>query len=438
MNTKKENKRRYVYKIVVAVILTAIVTALVTSTLEYKNFEKMLKERNLYFSTNGETFFDASLKSGVSNEKDATFEERMNYLENKILEFKSLFTNQALGEIDDEKMIEYAIKGYVLGLDDKYVEYYTKEEMDKQMEDTESTFVGIGVYVYQDVDTNTIQIAGTFEESDAREKGLEIGDIILAINDKPYSGDQLDEAIKNMKGEAGTKVKITIQRNDQVLEFEIERRKIIVPHVASKMLDNYPNIGYIQIDSFDMTVDEQFKKELDNLISNNDVKGLIIDIRSNGGGVVDIAANIADYFIPKDSKIYSVKSKDNKEKTTTAQLDVIYNMPVVIMTNQYTASASELMTAAIRENKEDCRVVGKTTYGKGVIQSLLRLVDGSGIKYTSEEYYTSKGNSINEVGIKPDVDVDLTKDKDGKYQIEESTDAQLKAAVTTLTRMIDD
>ena len=96
------------------------------------------------------------------------------------------------------------------------------------------------------------------------------------------------------------------------------------------------------------------------------------------------------------------------------------------------------MTAAIRENKEDCRVVGKTTYGKGVIQSLLRLVDGSGIKYTSEEYYTSKGNSINEVGIKPDVDVDLTKDKDGKYQIEESTDAQLKAAVTTLTRMIDD
>lgn len=438
MNTKKENKRRYVYKIVVAVILTAIVTAMVTSTVEYKNFERMLKERNLYFSTNGETFFDVSSNSGVSNDKDASFEERMNYLENKILEFKSLFTNQALGEIDDEKMIEYAIKGYVLGLDDKYVEYYTKEEMDKQMEDTESTFVGIGVYVYQDVDTNTIQIAGTFEESDARAKGLEIGDIILAIDDVPFSGSELDDAIKHMKGEAGTKVKITIQRNDQVLDFEVERRKIIVPHVASKMLDDYPKIGYIQIDAFDMTVDEQFKNELDNLIAKNDVKGLIIDIRSNGGGVVDVAASIADYFVPKGAKIYSVKSKDNKEKTTVASSDVMYNMPVVIMTNQYTASASELMTAAIRENKEDCRIVGKTTYGKGVIQNLLRLIDGSGIKYTAEEYFTSKGESINEVGIKPDVDVDLTKDKDGKYQVEESTDAQLKAAVTTLTRMIDD
>ena len=395
-------RKQKIYRVVMIVILTVVITFMVTTIVMYNKFN------NLYASDS-----NTSNSTNTSNEYS---------LVQTLQTFKTMINQLYIGDIDEESMLEGAIKGYVEGLGDPYTEYLTKEEMEEFTEETNSEYVGIGVYVGNDTVNNTILVVGVMKSSPAEEAGIQIGDVIEKIDGVAYTGKQLDEATKVLKAEEGTTATLTIRRDNEEKELTVVRRKITVQHVASEMLEN--NIAYIQIDSFDANVASSFEEQITSLM-NNGATGIIIDLRNNGGGIVDEATGIADLFLDKGETILITKSKkENNEEETKSERDPIVNdIPVVILVNEATASASEILAGALKDNY-GATIIGKQTYGKGVIQTLYTLTDGSGIKITTEEYYTPNHNQINEVGITPDIEVDIT----------ENEDTQLQRAIEELTK----
>lgn len=405
MNNNKQ-KRQNIYRVIMLMVLTAVITFMVTTIAMYSKFQN-----------------SGSLSSNGSSSSSE------NTLVKTLQSFKAMINKLYIGDVDEDAMIEGALKGYVEGLGDPYTEYYTKEEMADLREELNSEYVGIGVYIGNNAVDNTIVIAGTIKSSPAEEAGLKAGDVVEKIDDVSYTGKQLSEATKVLKAEEGTTVKLTILRDEKEIEINITRRKITVEHVSSKMMDN--NVAYIKIDSFDNNVADSFKSQLTDLMKGN-VNGIIIDLRSNGGGIVTEATDIADLFLEKDETILITKSKkDNEEKITKSKQEpIVKNTPVVILVNEATASASEILAGALKD-KYNATIVGKTTYGKGVIQSLYNLTDGSGLKITTDEYFTPNHNKIQKTGITPDVEVDLTKDADGNYETGDK-DAQLLKAIEVI------
>lgn len=397
MKSEKTNK---IYKIVMLVILTAIITFILTSILMYN----VIGKQNV-----------KTLNSTSSIER--TFEN-----------FKKFIEKKYIGEIDENKMLESAIKGYVEGLGDEYSEYITKEEMKEYMEETNGKYVGIGIYIANNTETNQIVVLMPMKDSPAEEAGIKAGDIITKIDGVEYKGKDLNKASNALKQEEGTKVKIEILRDKETIELEVERRTIKINHIESEIISN--NIGYMQISTFDDGCYEEFEQKLEELKSKN-IKSLIIDLRNNGGGIVDEAINIADLFVEKDKTLLITTGKDNNEEITKAKKDKAIDMPVVILVNENTASASEILAAAIKENCDKVNIVGNTTYGKGVIQTIFTLTDGSGLKLTTNEYFTPNHNKINKVGIKPDIEVEFP-EGESIYTIEQEKDTQLQKAIEIL------
>ena len=410
----KKSIRQNVYKIVMLVILTATITFMITTMVIYNKFS--------------DVYSNKSSTSSINAENSSTETALVKTLET----FKMMLKQKYIGEIDEEKMIDGAIKGYVEGLGDPYTTYLTKEEMQEFVEETNSEYVGIGVYLTNSKTDNTILVVGTMKAAPALEAGIQAGDVIEKVNDVAYTGDQLDDAIKILKGEEGTDVKVTVLRDGKEIDLTVTRRKITVEHVDSQMLEN--NIAYIQVDSFDSGVAEDFKKQITEL-KNGGAKGIIIDLRSNGGGIVDEATGIADLFLKENETILITKGKDEKEETTVSKnKPIIQDIPLVVLVNEGTASASEILAGALKDKYPNTTIVGKTTYGKGVIQTLYNLTDGSGLKITTEEYFTPNHNKINKEGIKPDVEVNLTKNANGYYETEIDKDAQILKAKEILTK----
>ena len=410
----KKSIRQNVYKIVMLVILTATITFMITTMVIYNKFS--------------DVYSNKSSTSSINAENSSTETALVKTLET----FKMMLKQKYIGEIDEEKMLDGAIKGYVEGLGDPYTTYLTKEEMQEFIEETNSEYVGIGVYLTNSKTDNTILVVGIMKAAPALEAGIQAGDVIEKVNDVAYTGDQLDDAIKILKGEEGTDVKVTVLRDGKEIDLTVTRRKITVEHVDSQMLEN--NIAYIQVDSFDSGVAEDFKKQIIEL-KNGGAKGIIIDLRSNGGGIVDEATGIADLFLKENETILITKGKDEKEETTVSKnKPIIQDIPLVVLVNEGTASASEILAGALKDKYPNTTVVGKTTYGKGVIQTLYNLTDGSGLKITTEEYFTPNHNKINKEGIKPDVEVNLTKDANGYYETKIDKDAQILKAKEILTK----
>ena len=396
-NTKesKIKNKSGIIKIIIAMIVTAIITYFLTVNITFKS----------YLNTSN-----------------------MTYLSAKINLIKQKLNSESIYDLDESKMLESALKGYVSGLDDKYTQYLSKEDMDELLEDTSGSYVGIGVYMADNTADNTILIIGVIEGSVAEQAGIKSGDIIKKVDDVEYTGEQLDAVSSKVKGEEGTNVKITILRDNEEKEFNITRSSIKLKTVSSKMLEN--NKGYIKISSFNDGTAKEFKEAYEKLKSDNPT-GLIIDLRNNGGGLVSESLDIAETMVEKGKTLLITSNKDKKEEIRKSTQNPIIDIPVVVLINQNTASASEILAGIL---KDDCnyKIIGTKSYGKGVIQTVYNFSDGSGLKVTTEEYFTPNHDKINKVGITPDTEVKLDSEWENISNIPYENDTQLQEAVKEL------
>ena len=403
----EEGKRFKVYKIIMLVVLVAFITFFVTSIGMYQ-----------YFTNDG---FG---KRAVAKAKES--EEIVETLD----QYRRIIDKYYLGDIDEEKLKEGAISGYIEGLGDEYTEYISKEDMADYMADTMGNFVGVGIYMVQDTETNRIMVLSPIKGGPAEKAGLQPGDYIISVDGVEYSGEQMTEASNNIKGEEGTTVKIEILRGNETLNFELTRENIKVNPVEGEVLED--DIGYITFSSFDEGTADEFKSKFEEL-QGQGITSLIIDLRNNGGGIVDEALNIANYILDKDSVILYEVNKSNEEEVEKTTDDPIINMPIVVLTNGNTASSSEILAGALKDHGK-ATIVGTKTYGKGVIQQIITLSDGSGLKITSEKYLTPNRTEINKVGIEPDEEVELPDSVTNVLNVERSEDTQLQKAIEVLNR----
>lgn len=401
-----EEKRRFkVYKVIMLVVLVTFITFLVTSIGMYQ-----------YLSNNG-IGSKILVSSGENGE-----------ITSEISKYKALIDKYFLGEVDEEKLKEGAIKGYIEGLNDPYTEYISKEDMQDYMADTIGNFVGIGIYMVKDTEADKIMVLSPIKGSPAEKAGILPGDLIISVDGVEYKAEDMSVAANKIKGESGTTVKLEILRGTETKTFELKRENIKVNPVEGKVLEN--KIGYIEFSSFDEGTAQEFKTKFEEL-QKQGIKSLIIDLRNNGGGIVNEALEIADYILDKDDVILYEVDKNNEEKIEKSKNAPIINIPIVILTNGNTASSSEILAGALKDHGK-AKIVGTKTYGKGVIQQLLTLPDGSGLKITSEEYLTPNRTKINKVGIEPDEKVELPESVKNVLLVDEKDDTQLKKAIEIL------
>ena len=404
-----EEKKRYkVYRTIMLIVLVAFVTFILTSIGFYQYFVKG-DSLNKYL-----TFMTSDGSQDISQTLDT---------------YRAVIDKYYLGDVDEESLKEGAIQGYIEGLGDPYTEYISKEDMEDYMQDTMGNFVGIGIYMIEDSKTNQIMVLAPIKGSPAESAGIQPGDYIISVNGEPCTADDMTMISTKIKGEEGTTVKLQILRGEETLDFEIARENIIVNPVEGEVLQN--NIGYIEFSSFDENTAEDFKTKFEELQAQG-ITSLIIDLRNNGGGIVDEALQIAGYIADKDSVLLYEVDKDNKETVEKNESNPIINMPVIILTNENTASSSEILAGALKDLGK-ARTVGTTTYGKGVIQQILTLPDGSGLKITTEKYLTPNRTEINEVGIEPDEVVELPESVESVLNVDRSQDTQLQRAIEMLT-----
>lgn len=398
MNNGKAQK---IYRVIMLIIITSLLSSLITVIIVGEKFNATLNLKSIA-SGDGTTGIEAALAS-----------------------IRSILEEKYIGELDDEKMLEMAIKGYVAGVGDDYTVYYTKEEMDQEYDTAMGNYVGIGIYMIVNYEEGTIEVIEVMKDSPAEKAGLLAGDFIISVDGEDVKPENANQMSNKIKGEEGTKVKLTIKRDGKEIELEVERQKIEVSHINSEMLEN--NIAYIQILDFDGGTAKEFEKNYENLKSQG-ATSLIIDIRSNGGGVVDEAIDILNLICDKGSTLLIETDKDGKETVTKSEKEPIINIPIAVLVNENTASASEILAGALKDNGK-ATIIGAKTYGKGVIQSLMRLTDGSGLKTTIAEYCTPNRDKINKVGIEPDITVELPENIE---ELTKENDTQLQKAIEEL------
>ena len=398
-------KRERIYKTIMLVILTASLTFIITTLYMTKQYDLTKTDISSILSS-------SSTGSSVSS---------------TINKIQKILDNYYLNDIDEQKTIEGAIKGYVAGLGDPYTQYITKAEMNEYTVSLMGNYVGIGIYMGANTEKNTVEVIMPIKGSPAEESGILAGDTIISVDGIKYTAENMDEAAEAIKGKEGSVVKLEILRNQEIKTFEITRRKVVTNPVESKKLEN--NIGYIQITSFDEETAESFKIKF-NELKNQGITSLIIDLRNNGGGLVEATLQIADYIVPKGKDLLVTVDKDQNEEIEKSEQDVLIDMPIVVLVNGNSASASEILAGALKD-LDEATIVGTTTYGKGVIQELLTFKDGSGLKVTTHEYYTPNRNKINGIGIEPDEVVELPEGVNPLY-VTEDNDTQLQKAIEIL------
>ncbi len=336
--------------------------------------------------------------------------------------------NFYLKDMTEEELQTGIYNGMVEALDDKYAAYYTAEELMAQLEKNEGVYYGIGAYVMMDAETQTPYISGVIEGTPAEEAGLRMGDIIYAVEGTATFQMSLEDVTGLIKGEEGTAVTLTIVRDGKAFEQDVVRRKVNNPTVSSRMLDE--EIGYIGITEFkDITVD-QFT-EAYAVIRGSGAKALVLDLRGNPGGLLDAVVSIGQQILPEGLIVYTEdKSGERVEYTCDGKREI--QMPMVVLVNGGSASAAEVLTGAIKDYGVGT-VMGTTTYGKGIVQKIIALSDGSAVKLTTSGYFTPKGNNIHGKGIEPDVVVEFDAEA---YYGDEQIDNQLEAAQEYLKKKL--
>ena len=360
-----------------------------------------------------------SYASGKVTEKEVS--KKLNKL-NALIDKYYLYED----EIDTDKLAEGIYSGYTSALGDKYTVYYDEDETKALMESTSGTFSGVGATLTKDADTGYATIVNVYEGSPAEKAGLKAGDILEKIDDHEVGDEQLDTVVSWIKGEKGTDVKITVLRDGEELELTATRDTIEVKTVSYEMKEN--QIGYIRVSEFDTITYDQFKEALDDL-EKQGMQGLIVDLRNNPGGSLDTVTNMLRLLLPEGT-IVSTKDKNGKKDEITCDGTHEFKKPMAVLVNQYSASASEIFSGAVQDYGT-AKIVGVTTYGKGVVQQLMDLGDGTCLKVTIAEYYTPNGRSINGKGVEPDVEVEYQYDEENP-----KADNQLDQALSTVQEEI--
>lgn len=399
----EENNKSKVYKIIMLIIMTALVTFMITSIGMYNFYTKTPKGKQ-----------EIIQKIEIPNSLEA--------LDVKIQGINEYLDDYYIGEIDKEKMIESAVKGYVEGLQDAYTEYLTKDEYDELIVSVKGDYVGIGIYMTMD-SNNNIVVLMPIEGSPAEKEGLETGDIILSINGESCSEMDLNIASTKIKGEENTTVDLEIQRGTDILNKTIERKTVEIADSRAEVLEN--NIGYIELTVFDEGCVENIEKYLKDF-QNKGTKSVILDLRNNTGGIVSEAIELSELFVGKGNVIMRSYDKKNQETVVTSSKEKMGDFELVILVNEYSASATEIVSAALQDNKA-ATIVGTKTFGKGVMQEILPIFNKTAaLKITIEEFKTPNGNKINKVGITPDVEVELDSTA--------NVDTQLQKAIELLSK----
>ncbi|MBO4470861.1 MAG: S41 family peptidase [Clostridia bacterium] len=418
-------KKRFLFVVMILILLTVFSSC---SVIPYSTLEAMFRT---------EDYTAAAASSGSSD--DLVTISREEY--EKYRQFSEMFdiydaANESFYvETNKDQMVEYAIRGLMAGLDDPYSFYYTPKEYAELWEEDEGKYVGIGVMIQANMETQACTIIRVFDNGPAKEAGVKRGDILYRVGEDLYvNATNLQDAVDIMRGEAGTNVDVTFLRNNEEITFTITRRQVNVNQVEGQMLDS--KTGYIALYEFAGQADKEFEKALNNLVSQG-AEGIIIDLRDNSGGWVDQARYIADLFMDKGELCY-LKYRDGEEhgdeyRTYDGKVDV----KLVILINEHSASSSEILTGALR----DCAgavTVGVKSYGKGIIQGVFPVGEnGAGYQMTIAQYFTPSGTAVHKVGITPDYEVPLPEGDNGMYGFaDQKNDVQLMKAVEVMNELL--
>ncbi|MCD8132210.1 MAG: S41 family peptidase [Lachnospiraceae bacterium] len=407
MKEKKHGFSRALY-LIVGVLLGAGLTSLVVLA-------------GYYIGQDSAVVSTYSASSDEDSFIDSEFISKLRTIEAMI---KNLYY---LDEVDNQTLEDGVFTGLLDSLGDVYSTYYTVEETEELMESTEGVYYGIGAYVQQDSETGYVKITGVIEGTPAEEAGLQAGDVIYAVDGENVLGMDSSQVVALIKGDEGTWVTVTVLRGDEILDIDVQRRKIETVTVTYELLED--NIAYIQLTEFDDVTVEQFEEALNQLEADG-AQGLILDLRDNPGGSLYSVVEIADMLLGEGLILYTEDKEGNREEyTSDAEREL--DLPIVLLVNGNSASAAEVLTGALKDHGK-ATVVGTTTFGKGIVQTVRTLSDGSTVKLTTSAYYTPNGVNIHGTGITPDVEVELDVDA----YLEDGSDNQLRQAVETMKELL--
>ena len=328
-------------------------------------------------------------------------------------------------EVDQAEMIESAINGVLQSLD-PYSAYMSPELFKEMQTDTKGEFGGLGIEI--GMEAGVVKVISPIDDTPAAKAGIKSGDYIVKIGKEQVQGKSLLEAVKLMRGPVGSSINLTIRRKNikQPLEFKIIREIIEVRSVSSKIIGINNSLGYIRLKSFNENSDKQFLKSIKDFEKKKEIKGYVLDLRNNPGGLLNQAINITDFFLD-DGEIVSTKGRKISEtrKFFAKQGDETNGKPIVVLINNGSASASEIFAGALKDHKRAI-ILGENSYGKGSVQSIIPLSNGGGMRLTISKYYLPSGKSISEVGVTPDI---LVKEEGDNFEINSDQDNQLNYAI---------
>ena len=349
-----------------------------------------------------------------SNTEPATVDERggiSGAVSKKLKEMQDYVDYYYIFDYDENEVVDKMLKAYVEGLGDKYSAYYTKDEMSDITESMTGEYYGIGVSVTQ-VEEGAL-IMQVFDDSPALEAGLQPGDIIIAVGETSVTGMDLDNIVTMIRGAEGEKINLTYSREGVTTSVDCDRRKVQTQTVSYEMLEG--NVGYIQLTQFEDVSASQLRKAIQKL-TDQGMEKLVLDIRSNPGGLLTSVVDISDMFLNKGDYILHTRTKQGEERSYTSDNAPVYTGEMILLVNEYSASASEVLASSLQDNGR-AKLVGTTTFGKGIVQTYFSLSDGTTLKITTENYYTADWHDIHGKGIDPDYAVELDEEKEGDEQL---------------------
>lgn len=406
----KDNKKFFLGVFIGMIVMVLLAVGLVDLAFQNRNVRMLLFDTVKNMST---ISFEETESEKQSNVSGAAID--WNKVTDKEEEIYNTIDEYYLNGIDNDKMKDGIYKGMVDSLGDPYTVYYNTEEYKQFTSSSSGTYSGIGVAVSQNVTTGAITIVKTFKKGSGEKEGMKPGDVIYKVEGKKIEGLELSKVVSMIKGKEGTFVKVTVLRDGKEIEFNLERKKLEVDTVNYRMEDRSgKKIGYISVSEFDEVTASQFKSAISEL-SKEGMEGLVIDLRDNPGGLLDVTCEMLDRMIKKGLLVYTV-DKYGKRVDEDATDSDSFDKPVAILVNGNSASASEVFSGAMKDYKA-ATLVGTKTFGKGIVQSIVPFGDGTAMKVTVSKYYTPNGVNIHGTGIEPDVVVELSKDatKNGKY-----------------------